>query len=157
MLRHAKAVTSTGRTDADHARALSERGRLDAAAMGLLLRRRALTPALVLVSTTLRTRETFALLGPFAGQQPRTSFLDALYLAEPETLLDLLRELGGTAASVMLIGHNPGMHELALQLASADPKLEHGFPTCTLALLAFEGDWSELAPGRAQLQELLHP
>ncbi len=164
MLRHAKAVTSQpGIMDgSDHARALSDKGRRDAAAMGLLLRGRSLTPALALVSTTARTRETFALLGPFAGRQPRRLFMDALYLADPDTLLDVLREKGGTADSIMLIGHNPGIHELALQFASrrgtaAAPMLEQGFPTCTLALFAIEGDWSELATGRASLQLVLRP
>lgn len=156
LLRHAKAVApGPGASDAsDHARGVSARGRLDAAALGRLLRERALIPAVALISTALRTRETFDLLGLDAAR-PRRLFSDALYLAAPETLLDLLREQDDTADSVMLVGHNPGMHELALWLARDGAGLADGFPTCTLALFAFDGDWRDLAPTRATLLDLL--
>lgn len=157
LLRHANAVAAQpGLPDAaDHARPLSGRGRLDAAAMGRLLRRHALLPDCAVVSTALRTRETFDLLGPFDGAAPRLMLSDALYLAAPATLLDVLREQGDRAHSVMLVGHNPGMHELALALA-AGPALAQGFPTCTLAVFAIEGDWSGLTPERSALLDLLH-
>ena len=156
MLRHAKAVApQPGVADAsDHARPLSERGRLDAAALGRLLRDRALLPAAALVSSALRTRQTFDLLG-LDGDAPRRTLSDALYLADPGTLLDVLREQDGDAESIMLVGHNPGMHELAVELARGNPVLAQGFPTCTLALFAIEGDWADLMPGRSTLLEVL--
>ena len=159
LLRHAKAVATSYEIldGSDHSRALAERGRLDAAAMGQQLRRRSLIPALALVSTTLRTRETLDLLGPFPGGEPRRMFLDALYLADTATLLDVLRQRGGAADSILLIGHNPGMHELALEFAPEDPRLEQGFATCTLALFAVEGEWAGLAAGQVSLLELLRP
>jgi phosphohistidine phosphatase len=159
LLRHAKAVASRpGMSDAsDHGRPLSERGRLDAAAMGRKLRSLGLVPALALVSTALRTRETFDLLGPFEGDAPRQILSDALYLAEPRALLDVVQEEGDTAESVMLVGHNPGLHELALTLAGGNPVLEQGFPTCSLAVFKVEGKWSELSPRHASLKDVLRP
>lgn len=158
LLRHAKAVAPRpGAPDAsDHARALSERGRLDASALGRLLRDQALTPALALVSSALRTRQTFELLGLGSGPDaPHPTLSDALYLADPETLLDVLREQDPGLASIMLVGHNPGMHELAVRLAEGNPVLAQGFPTCTLAVFAIEGDWAGLGPGRSRLLEIL--
>ncbi len=157
LLRHAKAVApAPGAPDAsDHARGLSARGRLDAAVLGRLLRERGLIPATALISTAVRTRETFDLLG-LDPDRPRRIFSDALYLAAPETLLDLLREQGGAADSVMLVGHNPGMHELALRLAADEAPFEKGFPTCTLALFAIDHEWRDLAPACSTLLDLLH-
>ena len=167
LLRHAKAVAAShGMSEAsDHARPLSERGRADAASMGRLLRARGLIPRRALVSTSLRTRETFALLGAPPGDAPGSSempmpepvFSEALYLAEPRTLLDTLREQENSLESILLIGHNPGMQELAAMLASDPGMLQAGFPTCMLAVLRLEGAWSELAPRRAALRELLRP
>ena len=158
LLRHAKAVAPhPGVPEAsDHDRPLSERGRLDAAGMGRLLRERGLVPAAALVSTALRTRQTFDLLGPFEDGGPRRTLSDVLYLAGPETLLDVLREHGGDADSVMLVGHNPGMHELALRLGIGSPLLAHGFPTCALAVFSVEDDWPDLAPERATLLDVLN-
>ena len=159
LLRHAKAVAARpGQSDAsDHGRPLSERGRLDATALGRTLRSRGLAPTLALVSTALRTRETFELLQPFGAATPRQVLRDALYLAEMAHLLDVVREEGGTADTVLLVGHNPGLHELALTLAGGDRALLQGFPTCRLALFTAVGEWSDLAPGRARLQDVLDP
>ena len=164
LLRHARAVaTPAGTSEAsDHARALCERGRADAIAMGVLLRDRHLVPDRALVSTAVRARETFALLEA-GGSAPELS--DGLYLAEPRTLLEALRDDGLQARSLMLIGHNPGMHELALTLAEGSPAAEAGpirelranFPTCTLAVFTVAGGWPELAAKRCTLAALLRP
>ena len=159
LLRHARAVTAReDESDAsDRSRALSPGGRRDAAALGERLRQRALAPEQALVSPALRTRETFDLLCPFAPAAPRSTFPDALYLAAPHTLLAMLRERNEARGSLMLIGHNPGLHELALMLGGRHELLQAGFPTCTLALFGFDGAWSELAPRRARLLEVLRP
>jgi len=159
LLRHAKAVTAfADMSDAtDHARGLSGRGKHDAAAMGQLIRERGLTPECVLISTALRTRETFDLLGPFEGNGPRQVLSPGLYLGEAASLLEVVREQGGSSESVMLIGHNPGIHELALQLAPDGAEVKWSFPTCTLALFDVEGEWTDLGPGRAVLREVLQP
>ena len=160
LLRHAKAVAAqAGMSEAvDHSRALSQRGRADAAALGARLRADAhpdQAPDLVLVSTSLRTRETFELLG--LGNIPRCLALDALYLASWAALLETLRECDGSDRRIMLIGHNPGLHDLALALAGRNPVLTQGFATCTLAAFDVAGDWSDLGPARARLSEVLHP
>lgn len=159
LLRHAKAVPARpGLSDAaDHERALSERGRLDAAALGRTLRSRGVTPALALVSSALRTRETFDLLQPFETSAPHLVLSDALYLAEPAILLDVVRKKGGTADSILLVGHNPGLHELALTFAGGNRALQQGFPTCRLALFAIQGAWSDLTPGDVTVQDVLDP
>ena len=160
LLRHAKAVAAQARMSEafDHSRALSERGRADAAALGARLRASTLpdlVPDLVLLSTSLRTRETFDLLG--LGDTPRCVALDSLYLASWASLLETLREHGGSDRRIMLIGHNPGLHDLALALAGRNPVLTQGFATCTLADFDVAGDWLDLAPSRARLREVLHP
>ncbi len=159
LLRHARAVTAQedGSDASDRTRTLSPGGRVDAGALGERLRQRALAPVQALVSPSLRTRETFELLRPFASAEPRSTFPDALYLATPRTLLAMLREREEARGSLMLVGHNPGLHELALLLTGGHELLQAGFPTCTLALLGFEGTWSALAPCGARLLEVLRP
>ncbi len=159
LLRHARAVTAQEEeSDAsDRSRALSPGGRRDAAALGEQLRQRALAPEQALVSPALRTRETFDLLCPFAPASPRSTFPDALYLAAPRTLLAMLRERDEARGSLLLVGHNPGLHELALILTGGHELLRAGFPTCTLALFGFEGSWAGLAPRGARLLEVLRP
>ncbi len=158
LLRHARAVAAGGdEYAADRERALSPGGRLDAGAMGARLRGRALSPQRALVSTALRTRETFDLLRPFAPDEPRATFHDALYLAPPGTLLAMLREQDEAPGGLMLVGHNPGLHELALLLTGGDERLQAGLPTCMLVLLGFDGAWSGLAPRGARLLEVLRP
>lgn len=156
LLRHAKAMPMEP-DGSDHDRALSGSGRLDAAAMGLLLRRRGLAPTLALISAALRTRETFDQLVPFAGPPPRRIISDALYLAQPDTLLEVLREHGSDEDDILLVGHNPGLHELAWSLSGGDPVLQHGFPTCTLALFSIEGDRPSPISGHAILLDVLRP
>ncbi len=159
LLRHARAATGQedGSDASDRSRSLSPRGRLDAAALGALLRQRALAPERALVSPALRTRETFDLLRPFKPAEPRPSFHDVLYLATPGTLLAMLRACDDAPGSLMLVGHNPGLHELALMLTGGHASLQAGFPTCMLALFTFEGAWSGLSPRRARLLEVLRP
>lgn len=151
LLRHAKAVTSAGAASeaADHARDLSDRGRRDASQLGELLRTQGLQPELALVSSALRTRRTWDLLAPFAEPAPVLVISDRIYLAEAEQLLFLLRETAEEIGSVMLVGHNPGLHELTLSLARAGGDtsgLDDGMPTCALASFEVSGAWNALRP-----------
>ncbi len=159
LLRHGKALTiQPGLSEAhDHARALSERGRTEAAALGEQLRAHAMRPALALVSSARRTRETYDLLRIDGEDGTRCVLSDTLYLASANTLLDSLREQADTAPSVLLVGHNPGLHELALELGAFNPVLAQGFPTCMLADFSVDGDWSTLAPSRVRLSDVLRP
>lgn len=151
LLRHAKAVAIAGPASeaGDHARDLSDRGRQDASRLGDMLRSQGLQPDLALVSSALRTRSTWDLLAPFVEPVPALVISNRIYLAEAEDLLFLLRETAEEIGSVMLVGHNPGLHELALHLARAGGDttgLDSGMPTCALAQFDVIGRWSDLKP-----------
>jgi phosphohistidine phosphatase len=114
-------------------------------------------PALVLCSTSLRTRETLDEILPSLEPEPQLLFEDALYLASASHLLDRLQRLPEQAASVLLIGHNPGLHQLAATLASDAERLADGFPTAALAMLRISGSWSALRPHQAKLVDFKTP
>jgi phosphohistidine phosphatase len=114
----------------------------------------------VLCSPAERTRETLALVRPaLAGSA--VSLEDDLYGASSDRLLERLRIVPQGVASVMLIGHNPGLHDLAVGLAAAGPELERleaKFPTAALATLKLEGTtWSELKEGDGELVAYVVP
>src|SRR5919206_1797550 len=117
LLRHAKSSWDDPGLS-DHARPLNARGRRSAAAMADAMRELGLSPDIVLVSSARRTLQTLEALTPFedgALIEP----MDALYLAPWRQLLDLIKEVPETARSLLVIGHNPGLHELAMALAGA--------------------------------------
>jgi phosphohistidine phosphatase len=162
LLRHAKSSWDE-RGVADRDRPLSPRGRQAAEAVRGMMREMGLAPDLVLVSTARRTRETAEALEPW-DETPLTEALDALYLAAAEELLATLRGVPATVRSVLLVGHNPGLHELALLLAGAQAqnladedmrRLARGFPTAALAEFSMARPWAELEPGGGRLQRLL--
>jgi phosphohistidine phosphatase len=159
LLRHAKSSWADAAL-ADHERPLNGRGRRAATAMCEQLRAEGIAPALVLCSTARRTRETLERIAPALGDaEIRTE--DALYGASAATLLERLRRLPDEVESVLLIGHNPGLQELALRLARPAPALDpltDKFPTGALAVLALAaGRWSECAPGTAELVAFARP
>jgi phosphohistidine phosphatase len=165
LLRHAK--SSWDSTDVpDRERPLNPRGRRAAALMRQAMRDLGLEPDVILVSTAHRTRETLELLEPWDAP-PLVEHMDSLYLASPSALLDALRAVADTARSVMVVGHNPGMHELALSLlppiAEADmhqdplPEVTHGFPSGALAEFSIAVPWSRLSTGGGRLVRFLTP
>lgn len=134
-----------------------KRGRKAAAAMGAYLAGLEPAPTLVLCSTALRTRETLDEILPALDRAPQLLFEDALYLASASRLLDRLQHLPEQADSVLLIGHNPGLHQLAATLASEAGALADGFPTAALAVLRVAGRWSALRPHQATLVDFKTP
>ncbi len=164
LLRHAKSSWDDPRI-ADHDRPLNGRGRAAAALMGRTLRKLGLVPDMVLVSTALRTQETWLLLGPWS-EQPLLETRSELYLASDQRLLDELHRVPETVRSVLLIAHNPGMHELALRLVGsrameagtvATQRLAQSYPTAALAEFNVPGPWWGLDDGGAQLVRFLPP
>ncbi|MGI4748571.1 MAG: SixA phosphatase family protein [Janthinobacterium lividum] len=160
LLRHAKAVASAGPASeaSDQARDLTDRGRQDASRLSKALRSQGLQPDLALVSSALRTRRTWDLLAPFAEPAPTLVISDRIYLAEADDLLFLLRETAEEIGSVMLVGHNPGLHELALHLARAGGDtsgLDDGMPTCALAKFEVNGPWSDLRPHNTERFQMI--
>jgi phosphohistidine phosphatase len=157
LLRHAKSSWDDPALP-DRERPLASRGRRDAKRIGEHLRRLGITPALVLCSPAVRTQETLDLLRP-ALVEVAAEVEEQLYGASSETLLERIHSVPDDVGSVLLIGHNPGLHDLALALASSGAKLERleaKFPTAALATLALER-WSSLSPGDAKLVAYVVP
>jgi phosphohistidine phosphatase len=158
LLRHAKSSWADPSL-ADRERPLAQRGRRDAKRIAKHLRRLGCAPELVLCSSAARTRETLELMQPALGGST-VMLEEELYAASSDELLARIRLVPDPVASVMLIGHNPGLHQLALALASAGDELERleaKFPTAALATLAFSKSWSRLAPAEATLAAYVVP
>ena len=123
-------------------------------------------PEVVLCSTAARARQTLDGLLPFLDPDVAVHLEQQLYRADSDELLERLRELSPTTASVMLIGHNPSFQELALTLASesgrqqlaARARLAEKFPTGALAAFTISSDeWSEVGRCQAHLERFLAP
>jgi phosphohistidine phosphatase len=164
LLRHAKSSWDDPRLP-DHARPINARGRRNAVAMGEAMREKGLAPDVVLVSSARRTLQTLEAIQPIEGT-PLTEPMDALYLAPWQGLLEVLRGMRETARSVLLIGHNPGLHDLAMALVgpagmaaggAMTERLAQSYPTCTLTELTVALPWRLLEPGGGRLIRFLTP
>ena len=159
LLRHAKSSWDDP-TLADHDRPLAARGRRAAKLIADHARRERIAPELVLCSPSRRTRQTLALIAPGLGEGPDVQIKPELYAAGPAGLLETLREVPDAVDSVMLIGHNPGIQDLALGLAGGSPeapRMRTKFPTAALATLEVMASWRELAPSTAELVSFVKP
>lgn len=159
LLRHAKSSWADPGVR-DHDRPLNARGRKAAAAVGAYLRDHALVPELVLCSPAVRTCETLARLDLPGSVAVRVEA--DLYLAHPDAVLDLIHAVDDAVTALMVVGHNPTTHEVALDLAGhGDPdalrNLAAQYPTGALAVLDHTGPWAELAPGSARLERFVVP
>ena len=153
LLRHAKSSWDDPALD-DHDRPLSARGRRAASLIGAYLDRQQVDIALVLCSSARRTRETLALISA-----PGEICIEReLYGVSADQLLARLRRVPDDVAAVMLIGHNPAIHDLAVSLAASPGDLAaRKFPTGALATLTFAGPWHALEPGHADLAGFVTP
>src|SRR5712691_10253330 len=156
LLRHAKSDRDEGLED--HERKLSRRGREAARRVGESLPSALGTLDLVLCSPSARTRETAALVLANFAAPPPIRFEDGLYLAGRAALMRRLRELDESVGAVMVIGHNPGLHELALALASAgSPRYEAlasgKFPTTARATFTIRSPWANIGRSRHALTD----
>jgi phosphohistidine phosphatase len=159
LLRHAKSSWDDP-TLADHDRPLAPRGRRAAKVIAKHLGRKGISPELVLCSPSKRTRQTLKRLAPGLGKKADVQIEPELYAAPARSLLEVLHEVPDEVESVMLIGHNPGIQDLALSLAgvgSEIPRLRSRFPTAGLAPLELNGTWRELAPDSAELVSFVKP
>lgn len=164
LFRHAKSDWSTEGLD-DRERPLAKRGTKAAPLMARHIAKQKLKPDLVLCSDSVRTRATLALLLPeLGGQPPEVTIEERLYLADAETILDVLRTQAREGDKrIMVIGHNPGLHALALILVGdgdkkALKKLAMKFPTAALAVIEFDtDDWQDVAPAKGRLEALVIP
>ena len=161
LMRHAKAERAGKASAKDFDRALSERGERDAAEMGQVIATRGDRLDLVLSSSSERTRQTWRGLRKALSKPPEPKFLRELYDGQA-SYVDILRNEGREAETVLLIGHNPSIQEtaalLAADLSSSDGQtMKASFPTAALAVLEFDGDWTALAPGSARLAAFMRP
>ena len=166
LLRHAKTVPAGAGMD-DHERALMARGLEDAPKIGRYIQAKDYTPDLIVSSTSRRTIETVELVtDAFSGTQ-RIDYMEALYLAEPEIILSIVRLAPDKMKSLMVVGHNPGLELIATQLAREPVKrkerdrfdlIEEKFSTAALAVLDFDVTrWRDIAPGEGVLTDFVRP
>jgi phosphohistidine phosphatase len=155
LVRHAK---SSWDSDVDdHDRPLSGRGRRDAVALGQDLEERGIRPDLVLSSTALRTRQTWDRAVEGGAKAADIRFLPEIYHAWVPELLSIIRGLPDTASTALVLGHAPGVPDLAEFLAVRDQdsadwnRMEEKFPTAALAILHVTGSWAEAGRSRASL------
>jgi len=166
LLRHAK-TENDAPSGRDQDRRLDNRGRLDAAEIGLWIGRHPPFPESVLVSSAVRATQTWEIAWEAMQDlvpQPHVEFQPELYGADPAQLLEAVHAAVAADPKVlMLVGHNPGMHELALMLtgsgdAAGRQALGDNLPTSGLAIFEFEtDDWGDVAFRRGKLAKFISP
>jgi phosphohistidine phosphatase len=163
LFRHAKSRRDQPGVK-DHDRDLAPRGERAAPLMGRLLAQEGLVPDRVLCSSAKRALRTWRLaVRELGGAEPETVFSREFYMASPERLLELIRRHGGPARRLVLVGHNPGLHELALLLvgegnAGLRASLGEKLPTAALACIVFAADaWERIEPGTGRLTAFRRP
>jgi phosphohistidine phosphatase len=162
LLRHAKSSWSNP-TLPDRERPLATRGVTDAPLMGKAMAERGIDPELVLCSSARRTRDTLDLVLPELRVEPKVDYIDALYHASPEEMLEMLHGIQPGANRVMLVGHNPEIQAFALDLVGAGPKhfrdrLSMKYPTGGLAVINFaSGLWKSVGVNSGTLNLFLSP
>ena len=157
LLRHAKSAWPVGVADRD--RPLAPRGRRAAPALGAYMAREGLAPSRVLVSPARRTLETWAhVLGAWQNEPP-AAYEEAIYEAPAERLLGVIRRQGDVSP-LLLVGHNPGMEELAAHLLSRTERalMPGKYPAGALAVIDFDAaNWADIEPGSGRLERFVTP
>jgi phosphohistidine phosphatase len=166
LLRHAK-TENDAPSGRDQDRRLDDRGRIDAAEIGGWIARHPPFPDAVLVSPAIRAHQTWEIAWAAMkdlAPQPHVELLPELYGADPSQLLQIIHAASATSSQrLMLIGHNPGMHELALALTGGDDEagrraLSDNLPTSGLAVFDFAvDDWADVAFRRGRLVLFVSP
>lgn len=164
LLRHAKSSwDAPGLSDFD--RPLNERGRTAAPLIGKAMADLNLAPDLILCSSAKRTRQTLDLVLPELAPLPArcVQHIDDIYLGSPLRMLELIHQAPPDVSTLLLVGHNPGLHVLASSLAgsgntSARERLVLKYPTAGLAVFDFdEAKWPGIAPGKGLLRAFITP
>ncbi|MCC1494149.1 histidine phosphatase family protein [Cognatishimia sp. F0-27] len=152
LMRHAKSDWSF--SEPDHARALNKRGIRSAKALGHWLRTQGVGVDQALISSSTRTRQTWDLLEIDGAPH----YDRALYHAEPEAILDALRDAEGQ--TVLMLGHNPGIAMLAQSLVARPPNHPRfdDYPTGATLVVDFETDsWPDICPGTGKVAQFIVP
>lgn len=156
LVRHAKSVPKGSAPDFE--RELADRGRREAPRAGLWLAESGFPIHFTRCSSAVRTRETWQLIVPKLREPPPVVYEDGLYNASCEALIAALRATDESVTNLLMVGHNPGIHELAAALCGKGGKngkngkslrqhIRDGLPTAGVVVMALPGTWNELAPG----------
>lgn len=162
LFRHAKAEGSEPGME-DRSRSLVERGRRDAGRIGAYMAAHALVPDRVVLSPAARTQETWKYMANAMRPAPGAMTQEAIYDATPHQVLGVIMDTPSTAHALMIVGHNPSLHEVALMLiASGDidarERLREKLPTAGLVIIDFAfDDWSKLHPQSGRLERFVTP
>ena len=156
LMRHSKSEEGVGKVD--HDRELTARGHRDAQQAGAWLHEEGLLPDLVICSTAVRTRQTWDAAVEGGAQTEFLEYRKSVYQGGPTALVEAVREDAGDMSTVLVIGHNPTMAEVASRLTDgqgstlAHEALAKGFATSGLAVLRYAGEWTDLDFGTCSLQ-----
>ena len=150
LLRHAKSSWKDPGLN-DHDRPLNKRGRQTAKMMAAYFRRAKIAPDLVICSTAVRAQQTLDPIIKATKKPPKIVLVRGIHEGAQRTLWEQLWNLPESAKSVLLIGHNPALQDLALELARGK------FPTGAMARFRFDGAWKALAPHGALLASFITP
>ena len=162
LLRHAKSSWEDASIQ-DFDRPLARRGEEAAPRMGAYMAAEAIEPQLILCSPATRARQTLALVLPKLAGEPSVEFEDGLYLASSSSLLARIRKVRANIQCFMLVGHDPGMHGLAVELSGQGRpedlnRLASKFPTAGLAVIDFAVDaWDRVHPHSGRLDRMITP
>jgi phosphohistidine phosphatase len=160
ILRHAKSDWGDSKLD-DFDRPLNDRGWKAARRIGSELKHRGIEFDLVIASPAARVRETLDGVTEKLKPNVEIRFEPRMYLASVEDLLEIVRRLPESVRAPLLVGHNPGIHQLVLDLTRAGSernKVVHKFPTATLARIGLPADrWRDVARGSGKLAALILP
>jgi len=164
IFRHAKSGHPASVDDFD--RPLCDEGNAAAPLIGSWIREHSLEPAAVLCSPAVRTKETLSCVLPFFCTAPKIEYDRSLYLSEVPALLTKIRT-APALSPLMIVGHNPGLHEMAVALLARQQRgeakiraeeLARKLPPGGLAVLEFKNvDWAGLKPATAQLAYFVRP
>src|SRR5271157_3045658 len=162
LFRHAKSGEKDNPRIDDFDRPLSDRGLKAAPKMGMAMRDRHLRPNLILCSPSVRTRQTLTMASAEAWDiAPKIRFDKKLYEASAQTLLSVLKGVPKDVDHVMIIGHNPGLQDLAVTLAvdgRERQQLKDKLPTAAVVSIEFEEElWTELQPASGHLVLYMSP
>ena len=162
LFRHAKTERSEPGME-DRGRKLVERGRKDAASIGAYMATHALTPDRVMTSPAARTQETWKLAAAAFKPTPAGSAVERLYGATPHEIFDLIKQAPANAHTLLIVGHNPGLHELAQMLVASGnietrEQMREKLPTSGLLIIDFAFDeWAKLHPQSGRLERFITP
>ncbi len=162
MLRHAEAANKNKNIPEDHDRPLTKNGAESCLAIRKFLVENNEIPERVISSTARRTRETFERV--FGGLDVAAKFDLRLYLGGVAEIFSIIHEAGPETGSLMIIGHNPGLHEFCVNFSRASGKenavirkLRNNYPPCAMAVFSIERDWKNLQPGMGEIVSFVVP